>query len=71
MADHLALVLLHFFGSSHAEWELVAKSFVTHRRVIAFDLPGFGDAASLGSADVASMVTFLDERIVEAGAPLA
>ncbi|MEO8938393.1 MAG: alpha/beta hydrolase [Burkholderiaceae bacterium] len=63
----LPVVLLHFFGSSHREWETVTALFVVDRPVLAFDLPGFGDAADCGAADVDAMTDYVDTRIVEAG----
>ena len=69
MRSPFAVVLLHFFGGSRREWALVVPGLERDRRVLAFDLPGFGDATAMGPADVAAMAAFVDARIVEAGAP--
>lgn len=63
----IALVLLHFFGSSHREWDGVIGRIGTERKIFCFDLPGFGDAARLAPEDVAGMADFVDARIAAAG----
>ena len=42
-----ALVLLHGVGLDHAMWRPLADRLARHRKVIAFDLPGHGEAAAL------------------------
>ncbi|KAA0015670.1 alpha/beta fold hydrolase [Salinicola corii] len=39
------LVLMHFFGSSHHEWEAVLPLLDERYRVITLDMPGFGRAS--------------------------
>jgi len=63
MIDQPAYVLLDFFGSSQREWLPLRSLLPSQRVVFAFDLPGFGDSASAGAADVASMVDALDTWI--------
>ncbi len=63
----LALVLLHFFGSSQREWQHVIPDFSARRRCIALDMPGFGDAAALGAMSVAAMADFVDSQILQQG----
>ncbi len=41
------LVLLHGIGMSHAAWTPVIPYLAKHRRVIAFDLAGFGQSPAL------------------------
>lgn len=41
------LVLLHGIGMSHNAWNAVIPLLARHRRVIAFDLPGFGRSRML------------------------
>ena len=41
------LVLLHGIGMSHAAWMPVIPYLAKHRRVIAFDLAGFGQSPAL------------------------
>src|SRR2546421_7066063 len=38
------LVLLHGFGGDKSVWVRVAKHLTPHFRVVALDLPGFGDS---------------------------
>ncbi|MCM2973021.1 alpha/beta fold hydrolase [Larsenimonas suaedae] len=38
------LVLMHFFGSSHREWQHVIDRLDPSFRVVTLDMPGFGDA---------------------------
>lgn len=44
------LVLLHGFGGSAAQWELILKAFGDHHRCIALDLRGHGRSQKPGSA---------------------
>ncbi len=62
-----ALVLLHFFGNSHHEWRRVAPQLSDRHRILMFDMPGFGDAASMGALDVAAMADYVDRQIQDAG----
>ena len=48
------LVFLHALGASGREWDLVRRHLPDHR-CLALDLPGFGDRANEGYADVAAM----------------
>ena len=42
-----ALLMLHGFGATLDNWALVAKFLTPHFRVVAPDLPGFGDSSRL------------------------
>lgn len=44
----------------------MASHFAGERRVLAIDLPGYGDVAELGAMDVAGMADHVDRRIVKA-----
>ncbi len=63
----LPLVLLHLFGGSRREWDAVTARFAADRRVLALDLPGFGDAAGRGGASVGEMADSVGDAIVHAG----
>ncbi len=45
------LVFLHALGASGREWRQVVDALPDHD-CVALDLPGFGDAADAGHADV-------------------
>nr|WP_087720176.1 alpha/beta hydrolase [Salinicola salarius] len=59
------LVLMHFFGSSHHEWEAALPLLDDRCRVVTLDMPGFGRATEIAGFDVASMTRHV-ERCVEA-----
>jgi pimeloyl-ACP methyl ester carboxylesterase len=64
------LVLLHGLGESGAAWDPVIGRLAAHRRVIAFDLPGFGRTRVLSPAvapDPAGFALLLPEALREAG----
>ena len=44
------LVLMHFFGSSHHEWEAVLPLLDDRYRVVTLDMPGFGRASEVSLA---------------------
>lgn len=56
------LVFLHALGASAGEWAYVTERLPEHD-CIALDLPGFGDAADAGHADVAAMADWLADEI--------
>lgn len=56
------LVFLHALGSSHREWDAVRAS-LPDATCIALDLPGFGERAEEGYADVATMADDLADQI--------
>ena len=62
------VVLLHFFGGSRREWAAVAEMLSGRCRVIAADMPGFGEAAALEGFSVAEMAAQVRE-LVESFAP--
>jgi len=66
MAVDPPLVLMHFFGSSHREWDQVRARLAPDRRVLALDLPGFGDAAGRSPEDVAGMADDVQRAIAVA-----
>lgn len=49
------LILLHFFGGSHREWDGVVPALRQTHRVLAADMAGFGEAAALEGFRVAEM----------------
>ncbi len=64
------LILLHGIGMSHCAWNAVIPRLASTRRVIAFDIAGFGATPSLPSAirpTVAHLVDGLDQSIREMG----
>jgi pimeloyl-ACP methyl ester carboxylesterase len=54
---------LHFLGGSAREWEAVAERLPPNLRLMALDLPGFGDAAGSGGHDVAAMADHVAGQI--------
>jgi pimeloyl-ACP methyl ester carboxylesterase len=64
------LVLLHGIGMSHAAWNAVTPYLRPTRRVIAFDVAGFGSTPPLPSGTlptIANLVDHLDRSIRELG----
>ncbi|MDZ4163952.1 MAG: alpha/beta hydrolase [Smithellaceae bacterium] len=57
------LVLLHGFGANKDNWTRMAKHLTPHFRVIAPDLPGFGESASNPDGDYTILVQA--ERVKE------
>ncbi|WP_322965431.1 alpha/beta hydrolase [Sphingomonas fuzhouensis] len=55
-------VFLHALGSSHREWDLVSR-YLPDADCVALDLPGFGDRAEEGYADVVAMADDLADQI--------
>lgn len=61
-----ALLMIHGFGADKDNWLRIARSFTDHYRVIAPDLPGFGDSSSPKDmrfdvdSQVAHLVKFAD-----------
>lgn len=51
-----ALVLLHGFGANKDNWTRISKHLTPHFRVIAPDLPGFGESSSDPDADYTILV---------------
>ncbi|MEG8047467.1 alpha/beta fold hydrolase [Sphingomonas aerolata] len=56
------LLFLHALGASAREWQQVADHLSDHD-CVALDLPGFGDAADTGHADVGTMTDWLAQEI--------
>ena len=66
------LILLHGIGMSHAAWNAVTPHLCLTRRVIAFDIAGFGLTPPLTSGTVPSirnLVDGLEMSIREIGIP--
>lgn len=61
------LVLMHFFGSSHHEWEAVVPLLDARYRVVTLDMPGFGRASEIAGFDVASMTRHVEQCVESAG----
>ena len=62
------VLLLHYFGGSHREWDGVVERLMDRHRVVAADMAGFGEAAALPGFTVADMATRVRE-LVESFAP--
>ena len=65
-----ALLLIHGMFGDHLDWEPVLESLAERRRVIAVDLPGFGDSAKpdidySASTFTQQIVKLLDELGIE------
>jgi pimeloyl-ACP methyl ester carboxylesterase len=54
---------LHYLGGSAREWGLVEERLPSHVRLVAIDLPGFGDAAEKPGYSVAEMATYVASTI--------
>lgn len=66
------VVLLHGLGSSAGDWLLQAPVFQDRHRVIAVDLPGFGDSPRLpGWPSIASYAGAVAEAMADAGVSAA
>jgi len=62
------LVLLHGIGMSHAAWAPVLNKLAGHRRVIAFDIAGFGQTPALPSPLTAeALVDGLRQSLADLG----
>jgi pimeloyl-ACP methyl ester carboxylesterase len=64
------LILLHGIGMSHAAWNAVTPHLCSTRRVIAFDVAGFGQTPPMPSGTVptiSNLVDGLDRSIRELG----
>lgn len=60
------VVCLHFLGGSAREWEPVAALLDGVARVVALDLPGFGDAAGVSGYSVEAMADHVAAGIAAA-----
>ncbi len=59
------LVLLHGIGMSHAAWVPVLNKLSAHRRVLAFDIAGFGNTPPVeGSVSAAALVEGLRASLI-------
>src|SRR5690242_4330693 len=68
-SDARPLVLVHGLGFDRTMWRPAVEELMAigpGRRVIAFDLPGHGEAAAQESYDVLSVVGALDRALAEA-----
>lgn len=54
------LVLVHGWGGSWEEWKYNIPELSKHFRVIALDLPGFGDSEELNKHSLDNLLSFLD-----------
>jgi len=62
------LVLLHFTGGTRGVWDPVRDALAAERETIAFDLPGFGEAAPLeGRPTVEGMAAVVAAAMRELG----
>jgi pimeloyl-ACP methyl ester carboxylesterase len=62
------LVLLHGIGSRRAVWDPVVPALARERRVIAVDIPGFGDSPPNGAAPTAvGFAACLEDWFAEQG----
>ncbi|MDX7950987.1 alpha/beta hydrolase [Lichenihabitans sp. Uapishka_5] len=62
------LVCLHWLGGSRRSWDALAARLAPKVRVLALDLPGFGDAADQPGASVAAMAEHV-AGLIRAEAP--
>ncbi|KQP00994.1 alpha/beta hydrolase [Methylobacterium sp. Leaf93] len=60
------VVCLHFLGGSAREWEPVAALLDGVARIVALDLPGFGDAAAVSGYSVEAMADHVAAGIAAA-----
>ena len=68
--DGRPLVLVHGIGSSWANWLPVLPALAEHRRVIAIDLPGFGQSAPLpGPVTMATLTDAVEGFLAAEGIP--
>jgi pimeloyl-ACP methyl ester carboxylesterase len=64
------LVLLHGIGMSHKAWSPIIQQLSKSRRVIAFDVAGFGDSPSLGASvqpTIHNLVSALERELKTIG----
>lgn len=62
------LVLLHGIGMSHTAWMPVIDRLADHRRVLAFDIPGFGRTPPLtGQASLSRLLDGLRDSLAAHG----
>jgi pimeloyl-ACP methyl ester carboxylesterase len=54
------LILLHGIGMSHAAWNAVVPHLESSRRVIAFDIAGFGRSPSLPTGELPTITRLVD-----------
>ena len=66
--EPLTLVCLHYLGGSAREFAGVADALQGVCRVVAIDLPGFGEAAAITGYSVAAMAGSVRQRIAAARA---
>jgi len=59
------LVLMHFLGGSHREWDEVVALLGENVRTVALDMPGFGDSAQVPGYSVAEMADAVESAIHE------
>lgn len=57
------LLLLHFFGGSHREWDGVVSMLQARHRLVSADMAGFGEAAALEGYSVADMASRICELL--------
>ena len=55
----IALLFLHFFGSSQREWHHVVQRMSNRYRCVTADMPGFGDAAAVEGYTVQRMSEYV------------
>ena len=63
------LVLLHGIGGQAASWEPQLRAFARDYRVLAWDMPGYGDSALLSQTTISTLADalaqWLDERAAQ------
>ena len=62
-----ALILMHFYGGSHREWDVVAPKLAARHRVVAIDTPGFGASSAIAGYSVEAMADQFADAISKLG----
>jgi 3-oxoadipate enol-lactonase len=62
------LVFLHGIGGAARAWRAQVEAFGDRYRAIAWDMPGYGGSAPLGSVNIATLADALDEFLRQIGA---
>lgn len=61
------IILLHGIGMSHKAWKPIIPYLTQNRRVIAFDIPGFGESQELESPSIEAYMLALKEELKQLG----
>src|SRR5215470_1724474 len=64
----MALVFLHGIGGAARAWRGQVTAFSDRYHAIAWDMPGYGGSASLGTVSIATLADALDDFLQQVGA---